>query len=396
MSWTPDDILEANPVGHRQERSVLDRLLSTGQAELSVLANAASELEARPRQFVAAFFHLPYPIVVDPGWHRVEAHTLDDGMYGELAFRPFELIYSDLGDMSLREVLPHSRPNWPVITQVTALFPLWGIRARYHEKYIHHIERGTRGNPIIIPQGPSWIDNRPISLGVYETNLAKRLIRELQAVLRSFLPAYSIASLTEAPIPEWLYAYYAMTAPGRIVPSGPAVPVARALIRQSVHSMPKLQPFAPISQAMKTKFRVFGRFEAQLFAMERLRLDGEVALALIGGVSLLEWVLKAIATGTTKIKFRGLEEVSKHPSMGFFTATDISLLHLARRARNALVHEEPPTRRSLITAGAGLRSQLYQDGSHCTSEDVRALLELAFKAFREANLRGVTVVALEA
>ena len=396
MDWTVDDVIDANPIEPGQSRSVLDRLLTTGQTNLDVLASAAIEIERRSRHYVASFFQLPFAVLVEPGWHRLKAHTLDDGMYAEFAFTPFELIYEDNGKMGLRHVPAAAQPKWPVITQVTALFPVWGIRARFHDKYLHHVEVGTKGNPTIVPQGPSWIDNRPISLGTYETNLARRLIREIQPCLRGFLPAYAITSLTEAPVPDWVYAYHAMPAPGRVVPAGPAVPVVKALVQQAAQALPPMQSFAPISRAMETKFRDFGRFEAQLFAMERLRLEGEIALSLIGGISLLEWVLKAIARTSGGAKFRGLSDVVGHPSITFFAPAEIELIDLARRARNALVHDQPPHRRSLTAGGASSHSQLPEGASHCSSGDVRSILELAFKAFREANRRGVAIAALRA
>ena len=394
--WTPDDIVDANPPGPGQSRSVLQRLVATGQTDLSLLAEVAGLIDQAERPLVAAFFQLPSAVAIDAGWHRLPTHTLDEGMSGSFSFRTRELVYSDSGDLSLKEVSSGGMSTWPVITQVAGLFPVWGVRALHHGKYLHHAENGTRGNPVIVPQGPSWIDNRPITLGVYETNLAKRLMREIQAILRSFLPAYAIASLTETPVPEQLYGYHAMPAPGRIVQGDRSVSAAKALIRRSVQAAVPVLPFAPIEQAMRTKFRTFGRFESQLFAMERLRRDGETALALIGGVSLLEWTLKAIAGAGNGGRFRGLADVADHPSIDFFSAEELHTINLARRTRNTLVHEEPPARHSLTTGGPTIRAQIAQPDQPFGPERVRQLLEIAFKAFREANKRGVTIVALEA
>lgn len=393
MHWTAEDVVDANPTPRRPSRSVIERLVETGQIDLEFAAGIAAEIEGRPQHHVAAFFQLPYGIHVEPGWHRID--TLEEGLYADFSFTPMQIVFGDGDLVSLQPLVQGTKSKWPIVTQVVALFPVWGRRARFHAKYLHHVEQQTKDKPIIIPQSESWIDNRPIFLGDYETNLAKRLIREIQAALRTFLPAYSITALTEAPVPDWLYAYYAMPAPGRIIPSGQAVSVVRALAQRSVRTSVEPQSYALIAQAMTTKFRLFGPFEAQLFAMERLRCDGEVALALIGGISLLEWVLKAIASRSGPQRRDNLAEVMRHASIDFFASDQRELVRRARVARNALVHEEPRPRRSLTTAGAvAIPSPPLAEG--CTTEDVHALLQLAFLAFREANRRGVPVGAMAA
>lgn len=393
MHWTAEDVIDANPAPRRPGRSVIERLVETGQIDLEFVASIADEIEGRPQHHVAAFFQLPYELHVDLGWHRID--TLEEGLYAEFNFTPMQIVFGDGDLVSLQPLSGGRKGTCPIVTQVAALFPVWGRRARFHAKYLHHVEQQTKDNPIIIPQGESWIDNRPIFLGDYETNMAKRLIREIQAALRSFLPAYSITALTEAPVPDWLYAYYAMPAPGRVIPSGQAVSVIRALAQRSVRTSAEQQSYARIAQAMTTKFRLFGPFEAQLFAMERLRSEGEVALALIGGISLLEWVLKAIASRSGHLRRGGLGEVMRHASIDFFAPDEKELIRRARVARNALVHEEPRPRRSLTTAGAvEIPSLPLAEG--CTTEDVHALLQLAFRAFREANRRGVPVGAMAA
>ena len=127
MRWTAEDILEANPIMPGQDRSVLERLIATGQVDLKFAAEVADEIESRPQPHIAAFFQLPYAVCVERGWHRID--TLEEGLFAEFTFRPFELFYTDSGTITLREVSGEAR-SWPVVTQVAALFPIWGRRAR--------------------------------------------------------------------------------------------------------------------------------------------------------------------------------------------------------------------------------------------------------------------------
>src|SRR5687768_11072640 len=82
MSWTADDIIEANPPQPGQTRSKLERLLVSAQLNLDLAADVANEIERREANHIAAFFQLPYPVHVQNGWHRVSTGTA--GLAAEL------------------------------------------------------------------------------------------------------------------------------------------------------------------------------------------------------------------------------------------------------------------------------------------------------------------------
>jgi hypothetical protein len=294
MAWSPADILESNPAESGQLKSPLNQLLDVAGANLVILSDVANELERR-QAHVIGLFQLPYHIHVEPSWHRVL--TLEDGLYAECKFIPC-LVETD--NFRTFRLFPSAIDKGTAIAQVTqvmAAIPVWGRRALFHERYMHHAARGG-SDTVIVPQRDSWVDNRPLFFGDYETNFASRVIREFVAALRNFLPAYSIKALRHAPIPPLLYSYHAMLAPGRVVYAGQNVSVLGALMA----SQKELDASTPISaadlsSAMQTRYRSFSNFELQLFALERLRRDGEVSLALIGGPSLLEWLLNLYLLG---------------------------------------------------------------------------------------------------
>jgi hypothetical protein len=384
MEWSAEDIADLNPAQPGQIKSKLERYLSTAQINLSLSAKAASEIELREQDYVAAFFQLPFPVHVEPVWHSVATGT--PGLRAELKF---DLCQIRLTASNEFELLPHRdglEGDWPLVTQVTALFQVWGIRARFHRKYLTHIESSRTHNPIIVPQVYSWIDNRPISLRDYGFNLSARLLREVVPLLRCVLPAYSICALREAPVPSRALGYHAMIAPGRLTFAGEAISTVSALLREHpTTQISKEVSATQISAAMKTQYREFGQFEAQLFALERLRAQGETALALIGSLSLLEWVLNAHFARLGKSKKLKLFDAIHHPEMDVLSDEEVELIDRARQARNRVVHETPPMRHSLTASTGTPGRELEGLSSPMPTHEVRQVIEVAFKAFREAN-----------
>ena len=389
MGWTSDDILEANPAGPDHERSWVAALVATGQAHLPTLAGIADELEAREQNHAAGIFQLPYPVRFPDGFHRLDALE-EQGLHADLAFTLFELGFEAANRVRLAPVSTDRRPHGPVITQVAALVPIWGQRRRFHDKYLHHVERATPGNPMIIAQRDSWHQNRPQFLGEYERLLAGSLARQILAGLRTLLPAYAISAINEAPVPEQLYSFVAMTAPGRLIRTEATRSVVEAILRQAGRELPPVQDYEVVKRAMQVRHRRFGRFEAQLFALERLCSEGESALALTGSFSLLEWAIKALLVASGG-KWSGWLEIQAHPSLTFLTPQHWTIIHQIKTLRNQQVHEAPPARQSIALPARTAGRQADEFGGDDIPGKVRAGLTLAFEVFREANRRGISI-----
>ena len=384
MDWSAEDIIDFNPAQPGQTRSKLERYLSTAQINLSLAAEAANEIGSRDRHHVAAFFQLPFPVNVEPAWHAVPTAT--QGLRAELKFDLCRARLSASNEFELLRYIEGTDADWPLVTQVTALFPVWGARARFHEKYLIHIELAKPHNPVIVPQVDSWIDNRPISLRDYGFNLSGRLLREVVPLLRCVLPAYSIVALREAPVPNRALGYHAMISPGRLTFAGETISAVSALLRgQPSNQVPPLVSATQLSAAIKTQYREFGQFEAQLFALERLRAQGETALALIGSLSLLEWILNTHIGRQRQPKKLKLFDAIHHPVVNFLLKEEVELIDRARKARNRVVHETPPIRHSLTASSGTPGRELEGLSAPLPSQEVRRVIELVFKAFREVN-----------
>jgi hypothetical protein len=383
MGWTAEDILDANPPGNDQSNSKIERVAKSAQVNFEILADVANELELREVPHVAALFQLPFAVPTGSKWHRVETGT--QGVRAEIKTELCQVEMASLDQFRLLRGDTKYR-SAPIITQIVALFPLWQPRVSFYERYLTYAHDPRRSSAIVVPQGPSWIDNRPISTLAFGHDIAKRLFREVKPILRSFLPAYSITAIAEVPVPSTIYGYMAMPAPGRVMFAGDSVSVVSGLLERLV-SVPPLETVEQgrLLSAMQTRYREFGPFEAQLFALERLRADGEVALALIGTLSLLEWVLNSFI-GNGGGKERNLASSIRDKRITFFSDAQKDLIDTARRARNAAVHGEPPSRNSLVAGGSAAGREVEGLSTKISSLEVRQIIELVFMAYRETNL----------
>jgi hypothetical protein len=391
MAWTADEILDANPAEAGQAASKLERLAKSAQLNLDILADVADELERREVPHVAALFQLPYPVSTGDAWHRVPTGT--HGVHAEVRCEVCQVEMRATDEFRLLRMRTGREGQSVPMTQGVALFPLWTPHSQFYERYLTHAYDPKASGATIVPQGPSWIDNRPITTSGFGHDIARRLLREVIPVLRCLLPAYSIASIAETPVPKRVFGYMAMTAPGLMRFAGDSVSVIGGIFDRVAAPPPAAHVDAGrMSAAMRTRYRDFGSFEAQLFALERLRSQGEVALALIGSLSLLEWLLNRFIRGLGGKK-SNLDGLIKDQRVTFLSDAEKQLLDTARDARNKSVHGEPPARGSLTTGTPAAGREIEGLSARLSAADVRQVIELVFKAYREVNLLGSRIPA---
>ncbi|WP_295076386.1 hypothetical protein [Tabrizicola sp.] len=383
MVWKPEDILYENPPQPRQRTSKLSHVLGLAGPSLETLASAAEELEYREISYVAAFFQLPYPVWVEDKWISVRAAR--EGLFCDLKFDVQEVIFSPVGPTVAR-LQEYSDSNLPLITQVTALLPVWGIRSRYHEKYLNLCEANSSGNPLIIPQGDSWVDNRPIRLIQYQTNFAARLIVECQFAIARFLPTYALLSISEALIPTKLFGYCTMLCPGKVVFGGDFIPIYQGFPGKAQLRTPRRISKERMNFALSNPARSLNKFESQLIALERIRSSGEHELALVGTLSLLEWLLKEFLLREHKIKVDTIHKALQKWKSCQLRPCEFIYFDGLRVRRNSAVHEGPPQRQSMTFAlpdsgylTLGLRSSI-------SALEVRQAIENLFEIYRRMNL----------
>lgn len=390
MTWDFDEILELNPRSDGQARSPVERLLDVGAASPQVLCRLADEMERRGPEFVAVLFQLPFPVLLDKRWERLP--TSPSSLSADVSFTGMLLHVDDFGRFKLLtppEDVREDETDDIEITQGVAVFHVWGIRQRIHQRYLSVIEQG-RPNEIIASQKESWIQNRPITAEGYEENFSSRLRMEVGSMLARFLPAYSILSRSEAPTPHKIYGFAAMLSPGRISKVGSAFPLAKHFLTPKSDGMHKPVASSDLQLALKAAPRELGRFEAQLFAMERLRREDEVALSVVGTAALLEWLL-ASRLG----KKRGnatLSNLLKSPELEFLSPELLALADEVRSRRNGLVHGAPPKRKLSRQVGDLTVSGREMSGDDSLGPDTaRRFIEGVFDIFRLLNQEGGTL-----
>lgn len=278
----------------------------------------------------------------------------------------------------------------PIFTQVIAVIPLWFPRLTYYPRYIRYIEAGLRSEVNFISAEESWKERegRPVPIGInlFEYDLAQRMIIEFRPTIQNFLRHYTVISLSETPVPEKLFGYFLMTSAGRIAVSGEFDGILSQIISgPTAHKAGIVTPSDIEKASYQTAYRSFPKFERQLFAMKRLCDEGELALALVGTMSLVEWLLKS-AQGIS-----GKSSISEllHSSNLGLPQEIIVTLDKARLLRNKLAHEEPPDRRELSHASE--RSETIAFFGKRTGLDfdlVNTVIKQAFSLYRFLNIRG--------
>jgi hypothetical protein len=357
----------------------------------SLAGEIADELDRRAEPHVACFFQLPFQVRLESGWH--EMPVLERNVRAKMRAIPTCLLLDERGRSSilpaedLAEGACRGAGKVPV-TQMVVLVPLWGRRLDFYEAYRACLtDKGIR-DKVIVPAAQSWMDGQPMRVAEFESSICHRMPRELLTLLRRLLPAYSVLTLTVAPQPEWLSALFVMSAPGRLIFNRMPEALIRRVVRTSGEPNTELVGSDKLRGATDGPLRELTRFEQQLLAVNRLRMEGEAALALIGTLSLLEWFVTA--------EYRALQEYGRQPSLSFIMTKTPVLSFIDEGTRDALLraievrhrytHGSPPIRESM-TVGLGKAAGRERD----TSGDELAVtaertIRAAFSVYRAVNI----------
>lgn len=386
MTWDFDEIVELNPASPGQARSPIERLLDVGAASPELLCFLAGEMEKRGPDHVAVLFQLPFPVMLEHPWERLP--TSPDSLSAHVSFQSLHLHVDDFGRSSLRHVPfrgAGERCESVPVAQGLAFIQVWGKRQRFHPRYLSAVDRG-RPSDVVVPQRESWIQNRPITGEAYEENFSTRLRLEVSSMLAHFLPAYSLLSRTEAPTPHRLYGFATMLSPGRVSKVGSAFPLLKHFLPGSDGAGNRSVSSSDLHATLRGPPRELGRFEAQLFAMDRLRREGEVALSVVGTAALLEWLL-ANRLGAKRGNAT-LSNLLKDPELNGLPPELLLLADEVRKTRNGLVHGAPPKRQLARRIGEFTSSGREMGiDDRFAPERAREFIEGAFEIFRLLNQR---------
>lgn len=390
--WDIADIEDANP-------RVLPHLRSIGAAHDAFICEAAAEIEARDHPHVAVFFQLPYALRVEDGWLSLK--TLEKGVSADVKLALLKLEISDRGKILIQ---PISRSEiagipGPVVTQVMAIVPLWGGHTRFYEKYAACYDGVVLKDEIVASVEDNWIVGHRLTAtkaSVYESNIARKMLGEMKVMLRRLLPAYSLATMREAPQPSELGNFFVMTLPGRLTLFRPPIPVASELLNRSRSEQIGEVSKSQLIPLMAGSPRDLSKFEQQLLAMDRLCREGEPKLALVGILSLVEWFSATHCHYDRSKVTREQPSLSwllrKTDALAFLDGSERDFLNAAIAKRDRFVHGAPPTRESVTDGVARSPGRESDDLTAEGAVDVKALIVCAFRIFREVNSRKSSIV----
>lgn len=392
--WTVDDLVDANPEASQQ--LFLSHLRRVGAAADRVVCEAAAQLETLGPPHVACFAQLPFAVNLDKTTFDVQ------GSHGlvQLTVLPVALKFDDTGNaIPVTEVGLNRVPNMSPasITQLVAFVPLWDPRAHTLRKYLTRLTRyGLQETPIGTVE--SWMDlpeakmiesahrHAPLTPQKFQTEVARRLRRELYMIVQRFVGTYKVAALVDLPRVTRLFGYFAMLAPGRLASAAAPVPILPGLCAQRALRLPgrvdinflRTQLLNTATSPLHEGDRVLNR----LMAMNRLLTEGEPELALTGCVTTVEWFINDRFPQLAKRHKNGRLEnasLSRCLDSGLLDFVDKDtrgrLKELAF-ARNAVVHGAPPLRAT--TDGAA-------DTDYAAH--VRDALSVALDVYRAINLK---------
>lgn len=376
----------------------LRRLLAIGATWPDLVEEIADLIDSKDSPHIASFFQLPYPLHLTRDWHRVRGSQGNPSLHLFLQPRLVKITVDEFVKPSIRELSEKESVDGATITQMVALIPLWDSRLRFYPDYLRCVSDEDLRNRVIVPKEFSWVpDSRAISSSAYEHDLCRRAYRLIETGLRYLLPSYSIVSLTEAPLPHQLNNYFTMPAPGRVIHNRAPTPVWSTILGDLPRAAAPHVTSAKLQTALKGGFRELGKFEHQLLAMNRLRLEGEKALALIGTLSLLEWFLNLHFVDQEKIESRrkkngkkwqgSVNNLLNEGHLSFLSREHQDFLAEAAESRNSLIHGAPPNRHPASGSSKGANREREYEGNAISSAFVEKVIRTALDVFRIANLK---------
>jgi hypothetical protein len=345
----------------------LDTILQTQSASEDLLCDTANRLEDGFSPQVCCFAQLPFAVAVDPK----QSFDLPAGRHGGSVTLSFSRQQARLARDNKIELVDvpseFNESGSGYLTQVRAFFNLWGRHKRDYENYLQcQSDSGLINQPLNSSlwnrkRAPAGIAVGPIQADdtrnafYFEEQATDAVTHEIIHVLKIWLDNYTMVALDDHVQIERLCGLFVMLAPGRIRYSEPPLPVVPEILSHS--RVPAEVDTEILKKALLFGRREFDRYLRQLVAMQRLAINGEPEIAIVGCQTAIEWYLNSFlekqevdANG----RVRSLSVVrclDKKPFRDFPLELKLRL-KLITEKRNDIVHGGPPNRLEMVHKGA--------------------------------------------
>lgn len=247
-SWDYADIVRMNPPGPGQAVAPLAHLLRIGAINSVLLCEASRLLEGdQSEPSVICFAQLPFPLLDCS--RKQQADGAYAGAHFEVWLRPARIVVDEKGALTLLEREDDLRGSGQPtsggtgsggmdITQIVAMARLWGIRSKFHPRYLDAMTEDGLLDRIIVQPHENWerrVENgflrsaATMNASQFEVNLSRRLRPEMHAALERLLTSVERERLASLGGENTLCAYFLMPAPGRVCFHAPPVPTLQLL-----------------------------------------------------------------------------------------------------------------------------------------------------------------------
>jgi hypothetical protein len=379
-----DQITLYNPIESGQNRSRPHHLLDILAMHDDFVSVSLDYIEESDVAMVALFFQIPYCISIDPKY--IDFFSKSIGVNIRFDFTLLK-IFSNVGG---KLTISKSDVALANATQVVAYVPLWRKWLFYYPSYQSCFGGLKMTDKIVISAETYWASGALRATG-FEFELFKRVEYEVKTALRRILKSYSTLTKNNCTTDDTLYSLFLLLNPGRLVYNSIPVPLISHFIQSRESRFPQAESTSiharKIADGISFTYRKFSRYELKVFELNKLIDNGNNSLALIGSVSLIEWLIKVISP--KHLKSKSLNELSKR----LISSTDgshvIDELHRIRQLRNSATQQ----REFSDFYKYNLHEILDSDVNDCIdSGEARKSVDLAWEFFQLANRGELSIV----
>ena len=326
------EILEANPGNEK----FVERLFRIGAANNELLWRVSEMLDAPDLPpSILCFAQIAAPIHLNAAPLQVYGSTKE--IRAEVCLTPLSLETRADGTPALHTEDPRGVAR-PIGTQAVVRLFLWGARVEAYRAYRAAIASRSNSERVIVRASKSWHRRHtPFDASGYETDIARRSLKEVDDVLHKVLAAATRASLTNIQTRTPPAGYFIMAAPLRLASHGPARPLVDDYLTRVEANARILEVQSEYIQPLLNSSLRAGGIEEDLSILRAELVSRRPELAVVYAAAVVEWILNTTFRGVEAYQDSAVRLLAKPDFPIHEDGLRLEILWLAK-LRNSLVH----------------------------------------------------------
>jgi len=323
-------------------------LLESGAADEEMLCEGAEVLDDLSQSHhVLAYAKLPFPIHVKHPQRFIV--PVRDRHSVSLQFSHFHINCPDNNRLTFDKCEATAEQMlYGIGTQVCGLIRMWGQHSYYFDNYLSCVSNSGLASAALNPElfgqkrAPVGWGGVVVNSEEFEHRLMRAASSALRFSLRRFVEAYNIALFDSAILPPSLPSSFVMTAPGRVRYEHPITSPASMMFRRDRFRHPASQ--RKIERCLRYSRRSFDRYIRHLISMRELAANGEPALAIVGAITCIEWLLRELLLNAVPANgdyLPGISDCLKSPLKIVLPSRLRERLLQSVKSRNLAAHGDP-------------------------------------------------------